>query len=565
MKKLLLVLVIAAVLGLGWTQRRSLFWLYWSARTRPPEIQFQEYRKDRIHVQHVPFLAARVPEIADRILSNLDNAEKITGTQLGKLNVRLYATFEEKGADVRDIYLAHTDPSSDSVYYIVNDTFDGTREQVEYELLLRECCGKPATPEIGRATVAALAGVWNQKTINEWTNFLQRRGFSRQDAFNLQSSEFVRIPMTAAYIRHLDDAYGREAMLEFYREGIKPNGSEAGFEQAALSLSSGPGTAPRFAPVFQKGMSYAYENGYSEGYATKKSARSLDLLKKIGVEWIASIPYGFMRSNDSPEVRTAGHSIFTESDESLFALAADARSRGIRVMVKPQLWISHSAWPGMVDFQDEKSWEQWFQSYENWILHYAIIAELSDADLFCIGTELVKTTTKHPARWRKLIARIRQVYHGPITYAANYGQEFEQMQFWDALDYMGLDNYYSVRSSPDQGMTTMQQGFLDQKERVRAVVMRWNKPLLFTEIGYNANPGAGMGSREEDIEGYDEAMQAACYRMAIETYWNEPWFYGMYWWKWFSNPEDRGAKADRHSPHGRQAEKVLAEWYLKKR
>ena len=81
---------------------------------------------------------------------------------------------------------------------------------------------------------------------------------------------------------------------------------------------------------------------------------------------------------------------------------------------------------------------EWFQSYEQWIIHYAISAELMHADLFCIGTELVETPLQHPKRWRKLISRVRQIYSGPIVYAANWGKEFEEITFWDASGLHGL-------------------------------------------------------------------------------------------------------------------------------
>jgi hypothetical protein len=268
-----------------------------------------------------------------------------------------------------------------------------------------------------------------------------------------------------------------------------------------------------------------------------------------------------MRDHDSVEVRRAGHSIMTESDESLFVLAEEARARGIKVMLKPQIWISHDAWPGKINMETAEAWDRWFDSYEDWIIHYAIIAELSDAGVFCVGTEMVQTTLNHPERWRKLIAKIRKIYHGPLVYAANWGKEFEGITFWDALDYIGLDNYYPVRSASNDGPAAIEKGFLQQKMKLQAIVKRWNKPLLFTEIGYMAMEGAGMGSSEDKYPDYDEQMQEKCYRMAMKTYWNEPWFAGMYWWKWFSNPEDRGRDADPHSPHGRSAEKAIAEFY----
>jgi Glycoside Hydrolase Family 113 len=160
---------------------------------------------------------------------------------------------------------------------------------------------------------------------------------------------------------------------------------------------------------------------------------------------------------------------------------------------------------------------------------------------------------------------VRDIYHGPLTYAANWGREFEQIQFWDALDYMGLDNYYPVRRAEKDGIPEIKAAFAKQKAMLRSYVSRYNKPLLFTEIGYMANSKAGMGPHEFEAadSDYNDQYQAACYRAALETYWHEPWFYGMYWWKWFSDPTDRGRFADAHTPHDRPAEKVLQEWYPK--
>jgi hypothetical protein len=164
-----------------------------------------------------------------------------------------------------------------------------------------------------------------------------------------------------------------------------------------------------------------------------------------------------------------------------------------------------------------------------------------------------------------MIAHLRQVYHGPLVYAANYGKEFEGITFWDSLDYIGLDNYYPVRTSTDQGVDVMKAAFQQQREKLKAIALHYGRPLIFTEIGYMANEAAGMGPAEGEYSTYNEQLQAQCYRLALETYWDQPWFYGMYWWKWFSDVSDRGQSADRHSPHGRAAEKVVTEWYKRRR
>ena len=427
MKKAIVLLLALALMGFGWSQRRALFWFYWSMRSRPPKLEFSELRKDRLQILYVksPYLSRNIDSIAVRVLQNLSQAEKVTGTTLDSLTLRVYNNYEEKGADAREIPVAHAEPNDNTIYCIVNERLDGTRERLEYELLLRKCCGKPFLEGRGRIAAAALGGVWEQKPLEEWRSFLLQRRLQPAPEDSAEVSPFIRIPWNALYMQCLNSKYDWKSLAAYYRNDARP----AGFDRLwrkTCEPQTGPAQEPARPPVdpqFQKGMSYAYDNGYSGGYATRSSEASLDLLRKDHVEWIASIPYGFMRSPDSTSIGSAGHSIFTESDESLFALAAMARTRGMKVMLKPQLW-THGAWTGMVDFSDDAAWDRWFESYERWIVHYAIVAELTQANLFCIGTELVKTTLKHPEHWRKIIAAHPRGDHGPLVYAANYGKLF---------------------------------------------------------------------------------------------------------------------------------------------
>ena len=47
--------------------------------------------------------------------------------------------------------------------------------------------------------------------------------------------------------------------------------------------------------------------------------------------------------------------------------------------------------------------------------------------------------------WRKLIRKTRSLYQGQLTYAANFDQ-YHEVSFWDALDFMGVNAYFSLRS-----------------------------------------------------------------------------------------------------------------------
>ena len=53
----------------------------------------------------------------------------------------------------------------------------------------------------------------------------------------------------------------------------------------------------------------------------------------------------------------------------------------------------------------------------------------------------------------------------------------------------------------------------------------------------------------------DMREQARCYQAVLETFWHEPWSYGMSWWKWFSDLERGGARHPGFTPRRKPAEK----------
>jgi hypothetical protein len=559
---ILFLLLIASVVALAQSRRRE-----------RQEIRLKQFSSGRIIIHYVPsaYLSENITQLAKRLEENLSNAESTLGTRLkNHLTIFLFENWEEKGNYIDDVRLAHAEADSAKLYCIMNPKWDGIAERMEFQVLLRQAHGDAFLAPWAEYVSSALAGTWFQKSLDEWQSFLKTRELLPEFP-NLfqdhQTSRFIRYPWNASLARFVKKEYGLPTMIQFYKSGTLPNDYRQRWQKNLAQIPTAEHKPYIFKPEFQRGISYAYWNSYDAGYATKKSKQSLTELRELGVEWIASIPYGFMRDNDSPEIRFPRHHIAGENDESLWALAEQAKERRMRIMLKPQIWISHSSWPGNISFESPEEWNLWLNNYEKWILHYAIIAELTDAPLFCIGTELVQATLNNPDRWRSLIKKIRAVYHGPLTYAANWGREFEGIEFWDALDYIGLDNYYPVRASEDEGIEEMKKGFAAQKIKLQDYSFRFCRPILFTEIGYMANNKAGMGPKEyeADRSDYDELLQAACYRLALETYWAEDWFAGMYWWKWFSEPADRGRNADDHSPHGRPAERVLAEWYRKKK
>ena len=294
---------------------------------------------------------------------------------------------------------------------------------------------------------------------------------------------------------------------------------------------------------FQKGVSFTAE--WPDTYGSDGALHMLARLPRFGVNAIALVPFGFMRRG-STEVRFGGG---WESDSGIEQVAAFAHSLGIRVMLKPQIWV-RPGYPGDLEFDSEVERSTWFAEYQRFLEHYAGLAKRIHADLFCVGVEFARLT-RHEAEWRRLIARTRELYSGPLVYAANAGEEFENLRFWDALDYIGLDNYYSL---PDDLNTAA------VVEKVDTIQRRYQRPVIFTEVGFSSLEAPHRQPWDETPRRLSIEEQARCYEAVFQAFYRKPWFQGMYWWKVGSNGYG-GSQDGTHTPWGKPAMQVVSRWY----
>ena len=165
-------------------------------------------------------------------------------------------------------------------------------------------------------------------------------------------------------------------------------------------------------------------------------------VKRINAVWVALLPYGFSYAGSPEVIYNQNRQWWGERMEGMTELIRHAKGKGLKVMLKPMVWVMGS-WPGGYDLQDERQWSVWEQTYSKYILETAAISEREGVDLFCIGTEFKIASSKREGFWRKLAANVREVYSGKITYAANW-DEYENVKFWDVVDYIGIDAYFPL-------------------------------------------------------------------------------------------------------------------------
>ena len=306
------------------------------------------------------------------------------------------------------------------------------------------------------------------------------------------------------------------------------------------------------------------------------TAAELAPLRKAHVTWIAQMPFGWQGGPAEPVIRVRTErppgrgGMWGESDAGLIYTAQLAHKYGIRTLMKPHLWVrGNGTWPGDINMASPADWDTWFASYASYILHYAQVAETAQFNGLCIGTELLHATEPaHEKAWRSLIRQIRRVYHGPLTYAANWSGEYQQIRFWDALDYVGIQAYFPLSTAASPSLEALLDGWQPHLRALAAWQQKIKKPVVFTEIGYKTTPDAAARpwewpKRTAAFIAPDEATQARCYEAMFRACWGLPWLKGMFIWKWYPGLAADGP-ARRHAdftPQHKPAEAVLARWY----
>ncbi|MEL7532185.1 MAG: hypothetical protein AAFN10_12785 [Bacteroidota bacterium] len=496
-------------------------------------------------------------------------------SKLGPISFHIYEEAENMGLQQNRMEQAFVDYGKNAAFALINEDYANNFWEAESRLLINHLLGAPEVRAMEEGLAVYFARNWQKHGWQYWSNKVAGTGlvYSFHEMVNnvryRQKSDLIRNAFAGAMIDFLLQEWGKEGFLERY-QSFDPDEKEIArleplwqaYHQEKLRQFQDPHRWKAELPSFHRGMTFAHE-GYRvyNGYGSNLAKASMDSLQDLAVNALAIVPYSGTRETKRPAQYRFSRGAGGENDASVVHCHHAARRRGMLSLMKPQIWFPGS-WPGDVEMQNEADWKLFFANYREWITHYAMLSEIHHSDIFCVGVEFAKTTLSHPEEWKKMIDDLRHLYSGPMTYAANWGEEFEKLAFGESLDFLAVNCYYPLSKDKQPDDKALLKAANANFDKIEKVAQKYQKQVLFTEVGFRSierpweHPHA-----EANGQAFDEAAQARCYEALFKAGENRDWLAGYYWWKWPSYIPYAKEASKSFTACGKEAQAVLAKWY----
>jgi hypothetical protein len=263
---------------------------------------------------------------------------------------------------------------------------------------------------------------------------------------------------------------------------------------------------------------------------------SIDSLKSVqntGAEWIAIVPYAFCNAKTAEISFDHPRQWWGEKSEGVIESIKMAHSLDMKVMLKPHLWVGGQGWAGDLKFDSDSLWQVFESQYESYLMNYVRIADSMNVELICLGTELRQSTAKRNEFWEKLIKQTKSQYGGKLTYAANW-DEYQEITFWNQVDYIGVDAYFPLSENKAPTTEELLMAWEQPKMEMRKLSEKHEKPILFTEYGYESIDYNTLGhwKLSKDSLNVNFENQKNAFDALYKTFKSESWWVGGFIWKW---------------------------------
>jgi hypothetical protein len=257
--------------------------------------------------------------------------------------------------------------------------------------------------------------------------------------------------------------------------------------QSTVTASAAPTVAQVIKPwqpgMVELGVNLYWEDSKADDneVTRRKAERMLNYLVSLNVNSVAlNFPF-IMDSLTASTVKA--DSALTPSPDRVKIFLEEAAARKMRVVLRPLLDERRllPSWRGQIEPANRA---KWFASYEAFLRPYLQVAQETSVAELVLAVEL--NSMQSDQRWPSLIASVRKMFSGQITYSANF-DAYQRKMTTPPVDNVGVDAYFSV-AAPDNAsvnqLTTAWEQWIGRYAGAQA------SSLVLHEVGIAAQNGA---------------------------------------------------------------------------
>ncbi|MBM6594068.1 glycoside hydrolase family 113 [Microvirga pudoricolor] len=243
-----------------------------------------------------------------------------------------------------------------------------------------------------------------------------------------------------------------------------------------------------------------------------RGREAMDQIKAAGANTISIVPAFFMpdKTSNTMGIMAGRSDTLAQVEEAI----RDSLSRGLKVVLKPHVEVNDEVGTWRAEIAPTNP-DLWFSNYKAMMVEYAKVAERTGVSMVCIGTEMKSMTDPskpgYTQKWGEIADAVRAVFSGQVIYAGT-DSEALKIQFWDKLDYIGVDAYFSMMAQGQANSThpTVAElidtwikpsvnwnsiavyGATSVIDTWKNLSEQWGKKVIFTEIGYGSYDGVNL-------------------------------------------------------------------------
>ncbi len=458
--------------------------------------------------------------------------------------------------------------------------------------------GPTASPWLARGLGLTVADVFDGRRLATWNGRLAASGLRPRVAELVapgavtRHSRLVREPLLGLVVELLLATRGPGFVAELWRSSEAFVPDEA-FEEAFASAleerardfrsrASASVDARRSAVLSgPRRLGVCLEEAGPDGFLDPELGASLVPLVEAGADSVALAVYAF---RGAPRERRAGEpgafATAGKRDLDLAFAVGTAREHGMQAVLDLRLRAEETGtFADGIVLDTEAATRTFFERYQALLVHYALLAEVLEVDVLCVGSELRfagRTRSASPdaplvmrelrlASWGEALAVVREIFDGALAFGLSRPAEAAQVAFWDRVDLLGIDLFPAWNEDfekPPKGVRRrMWRNVLDAAVRAGEEV---DRPVFVLQAGVSSSAEGwrrfDVPRGELDLEFQRESLTG----LSRSLSWSRDELErvrGLHLWKWLG-PSDPSTSSGRgFALQGKPAERVLAELF----